>query len=156
MAARCYTVSWTAVAVTVAADIVEITPADDKKIEVYGIVWKQYTDVGDAAEEIIPWSVIRGHTTSGSGGTATTPRPLDRDDPAAGFTAEMNNTTAASAGTTVVLHADATNIRVGESMFLPEGSGWTASQADTTLVIRMGAAPADSITTQGTIYVREF
>ena len=32
---------------------------------------------------------------------------------------------------------------------------WEVSQADTTLVVRLGAAPADSLTMYGTIYVRE-
>jgi hypothetical protein len=152
---RIYTVSFTAIAVTVAVDIVELTPTDDKPIEVIGFFWGQSSDVGDAAAESLPYRVIRGHTTSGSGGTATTPRPLNRSDVAAGFTAETHNTTAASTGTTVDLHADAVNIAIGEKLWLPDGCGWSASQADTTLVIRLGAAPADSLTTSGTIYVIE-
>ena len=152
---RIYTVSFSAVAATAAVDFFELTPADDKPIEIMGLFIGQSSEFGDAAAEALPYSVIRGHTTSGSGGSAPTPRPLNRSDSAAGFTAETMNTTAASVGTTHTLHADAFNVFPGEKLWLPEGCEWEAAQGDTTLVVRLGAAPADSITWSGTIYVRE-
>lgn len=152
---RMYTVSFTGVAVTTAVDLFEITPADDKSLEVVGLFVAQSSDFGDAQAEQIGYRVIRGHTTSGSGGTATTPRPLNRSDVAAGFTAETCNTTAASVGTTVDLHAGVINMQAGEYLWLPEGCEWELSQADTTLVVRLIAAPADSLTLSGTLYVRE-
>ncbi len=152
---RVYTVSFTAIAITAAVDIFELTPADDKPIEVIGFFWGQHTDVGDAASESLPYRVLRGHTTSGSGGAAATPRPTNRSDVAAGFAAETNNTTAASAGTAVDIHDDVINVQAGEKLWLPDGCGWGASQADTTLVVRLAAAPADSLTTSGTLYVLE-
>jgi len=152
---RIYTVSFTEVAITVAVDVFELTPADDKPIAVLGFFWGQSTDFGDAAAEIIPYRVIRGHTTSGSGGAATTPRPVNPSDAAAGFTCETNNTTAATIGTTVDLHADAINVAVGEKMWIPDGCEWQASQANTTLVVRLGSAPVDSLDTSGTLYVLE-
>jgi hypothetical protein len=152
---RIYTVSFTGVAITAAVDIFELTPADDKPLEILGFFWGQSSDFGDAQAEQIGYRVIRGHTTSGSGGAAATPRPLNRSDSAAGFTAETNNTTAASVGSTVDLHCDVINVQAGEKLWLPEGCEWEASQADTTIVIRLIAAPADSITTSGTLYVRE-
>jgi len=155
MSGRPYTVSFSATAVTAAVDLFELTPADDKPIEVYGIFVAQSSDFGDAQAEQIGFRVIRGHTTSGSGGGTPTPRPLNRSDTAAGFTAETCNTTAASAGTAIDLHADVINMQAGYGMFLPEGSEWSASQGDTTLVVRLIAAPADSLTISGTLYVRE-
>lgn len=153
---RLYTVSFSAVAATAAVDFFELTPADDKPIEVYGIYLGQSSDVGDVAAEQLPFSVIRGHTTSGSGGSAPTPQPINSSaDSAAGFTAETMNTTAASAGTTATLHADVINLQSGYPLWLPEGSEWGCSQANTTLVVRLGAAPADSITWTGCLYVRE-
>jgi hypothetical protein len=152
---RLYTVSFTAVAITVAVDIFELTPADDKPIEILGFFWSQSSDVGDAASEILPYRVIRGHTVAGSGGATTTPRPLNRSGAAAGFTCKTNNTTAANTGTTVDLHADSINIMAGEKLWLPEGCEWEASQGDTTILIRLAAAPTDSLTTSGTLYVRE-
>ncbi len=155
MSARVYTVSFTAVAVTAAVDLFEITPADDKPIEVLGMFVSQSSDVGDAASEILPYRVIRGHTVSGSGGATTTPVPIDRSGAASGFTAETNNTTAANTGTTTNLLCAAFNVMVGEALWLPEGCFWEASQADTTLVVRLVAAPADSLTMSGTLYLRE-
>lgn len=152
---RMYTVSFTGVAVTAAVDLWELTPADDKPIEIVGMFVGQSSDPGDAQAEQTGYRVIRGHTTSGSGGTATTPRPLNRSGVAAGFTAETCNTTAASVGSTVDLHADVINWQAGEKLWLPESCEWEASQADTTLVIRLIAAPTDSLTLSGTLYVRE-
>lgn len=152
---RAYTVSFSATAVTVAVDLFELTPADDKPIEIYGLFVGQSSDVGDAAAEILAYTVLRGHTTGGSGGGTPTPRPLDRSGAAAGFTAETCNTTAASAGTALTLHADTFHVATGEKLWLPEGSEWGASQADTTIVVRLAAAPADSLTMSGTLYVRE-
>lgn len=156
MSARVYVVSFTEVAVSVAVDVFELTPADDKPIEVLGLFMGQSSDFGDAASELLPYRVIRGHTTSGSGGTATTPRPLDRSGSAAGFAAETCNTTAATAGTTVDLHADTFHVATGEKLWLPDGCLWEASQADTTLVVRLASAPVDSLDLSGTLYVREW
>lgn len=155
MSARVYTVSFTEVAVTVAVDLFELTPADDKPIEILGLFLGQSSDFGDAASEILPYRVIRGHTVSGSGGATTTPRPIDRSGAAAGFAAETNNTTAANTGTTNDLHADTFNVAVGEKLWLPEGCLWEATQGDTTLIVRLASAPADSLDLSGTLYVRE-
>lgn len=156
MGARVYTVSFTKVAVTVAVDFFEITPADDKPVEVIGLFLSQSSDFGDAQSEILPYRVVRGHMTSGSGGAAPTPRPLDRSGAAAGFTAETNNTTAASVGSTVDLHCDSFNVMVGEKLWLPDDCLWEATQADTTLVVRLATAPTDSLDMSGTLYVREW
>ncbi len=155
MADRTYTVSFTEVAVTVAVDLFELTPADDRPLEILGLFIGQSSEFGDAASELLPYRVIRGHTVSGSGGAAPTPRPLQRGDAAAGFTAETCNTTAANTGTTVDLHADTFNVAAGEKLWLPEGCEWGVSQTDTTLVIRLASAPADSIDLSATLYVRE-
>ncbi len=141
---------------TAAADAVEITPADDKPCELVGFCINQYgvSDVGDAAEELLRWSVIRGHTTGGSGGSTPTPSPIKPSSGAAGFAAETGNTTVASAGTTVTLHDDAFNVRGGLAFWWPEGTEPQATQGNTTMLIRLAAA-ADAITIVGTAYVRE-
>ncbi len=157
MQGRVYTVVFGAVSVSAAQDLFELTPADDKPIEIIGLSLCQTgnSDVGDAAEECLRFSIIRGHTTSGSGGSAPTPGVLNPYDTAAGFTAEVNNTTIASAGTTVVLHEDSFNVRAGYVNWWPERARPAASQANTTMVVRLNSAPADAITLSGTITVRE-
>lgn len=153
---RYYTVAFEGVAVTAAQDFFEFTPADDKPIAICGLFIGQTSDFGDAQDEILRYQIIRGFTTSGSGGGTATPRPLNRSDASAGFTCEINNSTQANTGTTHMLHTNSFNVRVGENLWLPAGMWWSASQADTTLVVRLATAPADSLTMSGLAYVAEW
>lgn len=152
---RVYTVEYEGVAVTAAVDMFQLTPADDKPIEICGLFIGQSSDVGDAASEILRYRVIRGLATTGSGGASPTPRPLNRSGAAAGFTAMTNNTTVATAGTAINLHSDSFHIANGEKLWLPEGCEWEASQTDVLIVVRLMAAPTDSLTMSGTLYVIE-
>ena len=142
---RLYTTNLAPTAITVAADLVEFTPADDIPILIHGFrVW-QTTDTGDAQEEIITLSWVRGNATSGSGGSTPTAVPKNNRDAAAGVTIEGANTTAASAGTAVTAYSTGWNVRAPlEVVFTPE-QRIRADQGNTLLVLRMGAAPADSI-----------
>lgn len=152
---RRYWVDLPPAAMTVAGDLFELTPADDKPIRVLAINIHQTSDVGDAQEEIISLVWIRGHTTSGSGGSTPTPRPCNPSDAAAGFTVEAGNTTVASAGTGVNLPRHGLNVRGGlERPYTPEEIP-EASQANTLLVLRLAAAPTDSLTIGGSILVEE-
>lgn len=143
---RVYTVNLAATAYTVAVDLVELTPADDIPILIHGFrVW-QTSELGDAAEEMIGLSWIRGFTSSGSGGAAATPVPKDHRDAAAATTAEVGNTTAATTGTTTIAYSTGWNVRAPlEVVFTPE-QRIRADQGNTTLILRMAAAPADSTT----------
>jgi len=153
MSGRTYAVTFSAVAVSAAQDLFEITPATNKPIEIIGIELGQSSDSGDAQDEQLQISIIRGHTTSGSGGTAPTPVAHCPGDGAAGFTAEVNNTTVASAGTAVVLHTGAWNVRAGYINWFPENARPQAIQGSV-LVVRQ-TAPADAITMSGTLIVLE-
>lgn len=144
---RVYTITLAPTAITVAADLVEITPADDIPVVIHGFrVW-QTTDTGDAAEEVIGLSWVRGNTTSGSGGNAgVASTPKNPRDAAASATVETANTTAASAGTAVTCYSTGWNVRAPlEVVFTPE-QRIRADQGNTLLVLRMLAAPADSLT----------
>lgn len=153
---RIYTVEFENVAVAAVQDFFELTAADDRPVEIVGISFGQISDVGDAQEEMLRFRVIRGHTTSGTGGAAPTPQPVKNRDGTAGFTAETNNvTTQASAGTAVNLFSDAWNIRVGYTFWFPEGCEPDTDQGAGLLVVRLMAAPADSINLSGTLFVRE-
>lgn len=155
---RLYTVSFTEVAITTAVDMFEIAPADDKPCLVVGLFIGQSTDFAEQSTsqaEQIPFRVIRGHTTSGSGGAAAAEVDVGKSGTAAGFVAETNNTTAATAGTTVDLHCDVWNVFAGYPLWLPEGCEWPVSQADTSLVVRLASAPADSLDVSATLYVVE-
>jgi hypothetical protein len=154
---RVYTVEFENAAITAANgdyDLFELTPSDDRPIKIIAITLDVLTELGDAQEEILRYRVIRGHTTSGNG-TATTPRPVDPRDAAAGFTAETVGSTIASSGTVVNLHSGGFNVRVGERLFLPDKCSWKADQGDTTIVVRLMAAVADDLNMSGTLYVEE-
>lgn len=157
MNGRGYTVQFDNVSVSAIQDLFEITPADDKPVAIVGLFLSQtgVADVGDAAEELLPVQIIRGFTASGSGGSAPTPVALSPIDTAAGFTAEVNNTTVATTGTSVTLHSDNFNVRVGYQNWWPEDAAPAASQANTTIIVRLTRAPADAITLSGTLYVKE-
>ena len=152
---RLYAVTFENVAVTAAQDLFELTPADDKPIAIHAIYLSQSTELGDAAEEQLRLQIIRGHATSGSGGTAPTPAPLNPNNTAAGCASEVNNTTIASTGTTVVLHSETFNVRAGWAYLPTPECQPIATQANTTLVVRLLAAPADSVTMGGTLIFEE-
>jgi len=157
---RIYTAQFLDAAITAAGtdwDHFELTPADDKPIEVCGLVLAVTSELGEAQEEWMRLQVIRGHATSGSTPISSpTPVPLNPSDAAAAFTVECNNSTIASTGTPVNLHTDAFNVRAGYVWGpVPEGFGWQCTQAQTLLVVRQTSTFADDVTMSGTIYVRE-
>jgi hypothetical protein len=135
-------------------DFFEITPADDKPVEIVAIFLGNKSEVKDAEEEMVAWSIVRGHATSGNG-TAATPRQLDPSDGAASFAAETVGSTPASTGTPLNLHVDTFNIRTGLQIIFPPDMRPKCSQADTTIVVRLLTALADDATFSGTLYVKE-
>jgi hypothetical protein len=156
MYGRVYFVNWdAATAITAQIDLFEIQPADDKPVAIHELrVW-QTTDLGDAAEEIIGIQFIRGFTSSGSGGGTPTVGLQLPGDSAASFTAECRNTTLANTGTTQVLHSDAWNVRIPYIWTPTPEDRPVVTQANTTLVARLMAAPADSLTMFASITVEE-
>jgi hypothetical protein len=158
MSGRIYTVAFAATTVANASgdvDWFEISPADDKPIEIVGMVIATTSELAEAQEEWIPFQILRGHTTSGSGGSAATPVALNPGDPAAAFAAEVLNTTVASTTTPLICFADAYQVRIGYQVWFPDRCGPMASQANTTVVVRQMAAVTDDVTTTGTLFVRE-
>ena len=151
---RMYTITISGVASPAAAfDFVEISPAANKIIRIRRIRIAQ-TSEPTTEEEQLAITVIRGHTTSGSGGD-TTPDGgvLSASDSAAGYTAETMNTTIASAGTAVNLIEDAWNTRAGYDIaFAPEESPECINGV---LIVIRSSAPTDAITIRATIWVEE-
>jgi hypothetical protein len=136
-------------------DLWELTPADDKPIEIIGIALDVTSELTDAADEWGAISILRGHTTSGSGGGTPTPVDIGLSGTAAGFTVEDRNTTVASAGTALLCAAFGVSVRSGLREWLPDGCGFTAGQGNTTLIVRQTSTWADDVTGSGTLWVRE-
>jgi hypothetical protein len=154
---RTYSASFSNVTVSAAQDLFYIAPAANKPVQIIGWYLTQFSDVGDAAEEVLRVDLIRGHTTVGSGGTsvaASSQPPVGRDDVASAATVRTNDTTIASAGTAVTLHAGGFNIRAGEQIIFTPEIQWEVANGST-IVLRLMAAPADSVTLSGTIYFAE-
>jgi hypothetical protein len=141
---------------TVAVDLLELTPADDKGLLILRLHLGQTTEVGDAQEEFISTAIVRGNTTSGSGGVAAAnANPVGPSDATSGFTFESLNTTQASAGTAKTLAQPTWAVRGGlDHVYLPEERD-EVTQGQTLLCWRLGAAPVDSITMGGYATVAE-
>lgn len=159
MQGRLYCVSWdAATSISVQIDVFEIAPADDKPVFIEELTMWQTSDFGDAQDEVIGLEIIRGFTTSGSGGSAA-PIIGKVDSPggtAASFTAECRNTTLATTGTTDVLHMDGWNVRA-PYIWTPPSDDWRpyCTQAQTGIYVRLLAAPVDAITMNASMLVRE-
>lgn len=152
-----YTLVFDNISTTTATDFFEIDAAAEEPVEIFGLFVSQngVGDVGDAAEELLRYSIVRGNTTSG-GGTSTTPQPLTIGDEAASFAGEVTtgSSAVASAGTGVTLHEDAFNVRAGLQLwFPPEARPSTSGTA--LLCVRLLGAPADAITLSGCCYIRQ-
>lgn len=135
-------------------DLFEVVPADDKPIEIVALSLGNKSEIGDAQDEMLAYSIVRGNTTTGNG-TTTTPQLTDPSDPAASFGAETVGSTPATAGTSVTLVADTFNVRAGLMLVLPELMRPKASQANIGIYVRLTTAVADDLTLSGTLWVRE-
>lgn len=152
---KIYSVIFNGVAVTAQQDLFEVTASSTRPCRLLGFEISQSTEVGDAQEEGLSVLVKRGATTSGSGGSAPTPNPMESNQGASGFVAEVNNTTKATTGTILTLHATNWNVRNTPCswFYTPETCPYLAPSER--LTIELATTPADSITMSGTLWVEE-
>lgn len=137
-------------------DFFELAAADDKPIEiVYGVIG-QFTDMGEAEEEGLPMTITRNITASGSGGSVVTPRPLNPNDAAAGFTCEVGNTTTASGGSPEILHAEVIYSRIGWFYLPPAEARPKLSQAENLMIVSLSPWAGDALSLSGTLVVKEY
>ena len=149
-----YSLTFNAVSVSVAQDLFELVAPSDSRALVHEIQIGQYSDAGDAEDELLSILLIRGNTTSGSGGASVTPGLFNPYLRASAAAAERNNTTVASGGSPVTLVADSFNVRAG--WYWNAGSEKCAImlQPAQRFVVRV-TAPADAITMNGTLVFEE-
>ena len=156
--ARMYQVPIPFVAQTAQIDFFELTAAAEKPCKIHEIYLANSTDVGDAQEEMLTLKLkcANGAVTSGSGGTAPTPVPVDPRDTASGLTAEANNTTKLAVGTGTITDERlfAWNVRTPFQMiFTPETRPMIIGGEKK--VLELTTTPADSITMGGYVLVEE-
>ena len=140
-------------------DLLELLPADDKPVKLRGFSLSQISEVGDAAEEGLRISVMRlpATVTSGSGGSAVTPSPMDSADTAAGVAAECNNTTVATtSGSAVTMAEIGWNVRNSPfDYWFPDERFCPKAKQGEALVVRLQTTVADDLTGCFTFWVEE-
>jgi len=157
---RIYTVSGI-VDVTTAngnVDWLELQAADDKPLRLRGLILSQTSEVGDAQEEGLRFSILRLAATFTSGdGTGTTPIPVDDLDPAAAMTAEVFGVTVATtSGATVTLAEFGWNVRNSPyEMWWPDPEFAPMVRQASGMVVRQQTTIADTSSCLITAYVEE-
>ena len=154
---RMYSVPFSAVSVSAAQDLFEVLASTAKPIVLHEIIIAQSSDYGDAAAEGLGILVKKatGSYTSGSGGSTVTPAKHSTNDAAAGPTAEINNTSQASAGSGALttIRAEAFNVQAGWQYLPPPEARITFLPAEA-IVVSI-TAPADAVTMSGTLVFEE-
>jgi hypothetical protein len=160
---RAYAFTFTNVAISAVQDLFYIKAAADKICVLEGVYLSNVggtADAGDAQEELLRLEFIRLPTTNtaGSGGSASatgTLNPLMVNDTTASFTGRTNDTTTATtSGTARTLHSDGWNVRVPYVWMPPPELRLMTANTDA-IVVRLNTAPADAVSCNGTLYVRE-
>lgn len=152
---RDYTTYVQAVSVSAAIDFDEVKPADDKPVQIMGGVIANYSDFGDAQDEVLRIAIRRADTVSGSGGSSPTVRANQFHDAAAGFATEADNTTKANTSG-IVIATTGWNVRDPSPQWWPDTFGPSADQGNTAIVRELVAAPADALSIDHSLFVREF
>lgn len=148
---RMYSAVFEEVAVTAAQDLFEIVAPADAIVVVHGFSFSQSSDAGDSESEQLSILVHLG-STSGSGGSTPTARPLQPGDAAFGGTVEANNTTQSTEGN--ILDARCFNVMAGlEVVYTPETRLIISPSGR--LIIELQNAPADSLTMSGSVFFEE-
>lgn len=139
-------------------DLWEITPADDKPVQIRMIRLGQITEVADSAEEGLRITVKRllATVTSGNGSAGTAENPQE-SNVAPGFSWEFNGTTVAtSSGTTeTVDEIGWINRQSPLEIWYPEDKYAPLARQTEVLVIRMETTLADDMTFVGMVQVEE-
>lgn len=149
-----YIASFEDVTVSAQVDNFEILPATQRPCVIHAVHLSQNTDTKDAGEFMVRTQIIRGHTTSGSGGTTPTKVASDPSFASSSATVEANNTTIASAGTGVIIWSESWNCRVG-FLYLPTPEMRPIVRNAETIVVRLAAAPDSAIDMAGTLVWEE-
>lgn len=158
-----FTAIFADVALAAAQDLFEIVAPSNSRLRIREIRVGQYSDPV-ASQNMIGIQIIRGHTTSGSGGTSVTPSNLQPWGRASGATVEANNTTVAADGSPEILIADTFNDQAGwvwpggDDPMLRGGfdDGYIYLNPSQRLVVRItDPDAADNCTANGTIVFEE-
>lgn len=154
---RFYTIPLTPTSVAAAVDVFELLAAAGKPFILHEITLSQSSDFGDTQAEGLQVTIKRatGSFTSGTGGSSPTIAKHLTNDAACGITAELVNTTQASAGSGALttMRNDSFNIQIGYSYLPPPEHRYLYLPTEACIVSI--SAPADAITLLGNAVVEE-
>jgi hypothetical protein len=157
---RMYAIPFSAVAITAAQDLWEITVGTNNVAALHQILLSQTSDPASADAEILRLTIKRGQSTitSGSGGSTPTVQKTDPGDANSSLTAEANNTTRAviNTGTLDIVHEDAWQVIGGPFNYLPTPRLQHWFGPGDRIIVGLETAPADSLTVSGVLYVEEY
>jgi hypothetical protein len=113
--ARTYYVSFEAISVTAAQDLLQIKGAAGKTLRIISVNLADVDSSAPTNQQLkLRCRFLPATVTDGSGGSTSTPRPYDPGDSAASFTCKTNNTTPATTnGTAAILKEDGCNVFSG-------------------------------------------
>lgn len=141
-----------ATSITTATDIFHGTVTTEKPVELLEMALTQYSDLSDAAEEVLRIGLFRG-VTGGSGGTALTEVPINGGDSASSLAVLANNSSISTGGTQIDLIG--WNIRIPCFWCpVPDLRPMITNTYDP-FAFRLMAAPADAISVSGVLKWRE-
>lgn len=157
---RMYTVSFAATVTAAGTDTdwLELTPTDDKPCRLRGWVIGQTTEVADAAEEGLRFSILRLPATVTSGnGSATTGQPMDDAAGTVGFAAETNGTTVATTSGSAVTLCEFSWINRASpwEFWFPEPELCPKVRQASALVFRQQTTLADDMSATATFFIEE-
>lgn len=156
---RWYTIPYTGTLTAAGgnADLLELTPADDKPVRLHGFIIGQSSEVGDTAEENIGITVSRMTATITSGnGTGVTPVPVDGADTACGAAAECNGATVATtSGANTAFAELAWNERNSPYEFWFKDPFIPSAKQGEGLFVRCNTTIADDLTICMTFFIEE-
>lgn len=148
-----YSATFTAVTVSAQQDFFEINAPSTAAVVVHGVVLGVAggaADATDAQEELLSVLMKRGASVSGTGGTTATASQLHASA-AFGGSVEANNTTKATTGTILTLHADGWNSR-SPYMWLPTPEMRPVIPPSGRFTVELATTPADALAVNGTVY----
>lgn len=131
-----------------AGDLIEVASPSDAITILHGFEFTQSTDVDS---EQLRGTLSRA-STSGSGGSTATPRPLEVGDAAYGGVVETQNGT--PAGTLTTIHTFGFNVLNGYQ-WLPTPELRPMLSPSGIAVLRLETVPADALTVEITLWLEE-
>jgi len=154
-----YAVPWAFEAISEVCDAFELVAPSTGIVALTGLKLAQTSVLTDTNEIIVEVAIKRavGAFTSGTGGAASTPVPMNQGDVAASVTTEVGNNTAqalAGSGSLTIIDQDSWNLR-SPFLWLPPERQWIIAHPTDAIIVSIETDPGTSVNMGGTAYIEE-